>query len=188
MRHPGIPGGDGPFLADRFTGHQRLTQSGHGGDQRLRTITGDRVRGERHPGGRRADHRLHQDRHRRVATAVALVVRAHPLRVGGGEAQPHRLGQPVDGDVQGGLVQAGVGGARQVLGGAGRSHREPSGAQTAYRRRQVDGPPVDVNRRGGDDQTRRDGKPGRHQIAQNTGLRAHRRPIGGPGRGKLDDP
>jgi hypothetical protein len=84
------------------------------------------MRGERHARTDSVDHDLHQDRHRRaLPPAVPIVVSRDAFADRGCKASPHRVTQPGTGDVEIGLVQAGVRSIRQVLGRTGRTHREP---------------------------------------------------------------
>jgi hypothetical protein len=78
-RHSGIPCGDGPLLADRFAGHQPITQAGHGGNDHLVAVAGDGMGGECHARRGRVHHRLHQDCHPDRAASVPLVVRRDSL-------------------------------------------------------------------------------------------------------------
>jgi hypothetical protein len=64
---------------------------------------------------------------------------------------------------------------------ARRSHREPRRPRTARRRLNGCLPPLDAQRRGGDDHAQRDREPRRHQLTEDTDLAAHRRPISDPG-------
>jgi hypothetical protein len=65
------------------------------------------------------DHALDQHGHRRpiLGLLVVVLVGGDPLAGGRRPAAPDRVGELVAADVQEALVQAGIGGAGQVLGG-----------------------------------------------------------------------
>ena len=158
-----------------------------GSDHHLVAVAGDRMGGERHSRRRRVDHHLHQYRHPGRAATMPLVVGGHPLGGGGGETPPHRIAQPFDRDIQVGLVEAGVGRVRQILGGARGAHREPLRPKAACLRLQGCLPPVGIEGCVRDDQARRNREPGRNQLAEDTGLPAHTCPVSGTSLGQIED-
>ena len=101
--------GDGPFLADRLAGHQRIAQPGDGGDHDLVSrspVTGWAVNATPAATGSTITC---------TRTAIAAApppcrsgVRRDPLGASSGETPPHRVAPTVDRHIQKGLVQAGV--------------------------------------------------------------------------------
>ena len=173
--------GDGPFLADRFTGHQRITQPGDGGDHRLIAVADHRMGSERHPCRDRVDHRLHQDRHRGGTAAVPLVIRPDALGASSSETPPHRLRQPFEGNVQISLIQARIRGVGQILGRARGPDSEPGPAEftRGFGERQL--PAVGVHVSGRHDKASWHRQPSRRQLAENSGLAAHPGALGRTG-------
>jgi len=165
--------GDGPFLADRLTRHQPITQPGDCGDHGLIAVAGHRMGSERHPGRDRVDHLLHQDRHRGGTPAVPLLVGRDSIGASSGEAPPHSLRQLFEGNVQIGLVQAGVGRVGQVLGCARGPDREPGPAELTHRFGERHLPPVDVQIGGRHDKASWHWQPVRGQLAEDAGFAAH---------------
>jgi hypothetical protein len=115
---------DDPLVAGGLAGHQPLAQAGHGGDDDLVAVAGERVGGEGDPGRGGWDHDLDQDRHlgpgpRAVGwggLGMGLAVDGDTGRGGRVDYPPHRVGQLVQADVQDGLVQAGKRRADKILG------------------------------------------------------------------------
>ena len=70
------------------------------------------------------DHHLNQYGHWRGPAAPLRVVGRDPLAACGGTTPPNRIDQIGGRHVQERLVQSGVGGVGQILGRAGRTHRE----------------------------------------------------------------
>jgi hypothetical protein len=117
---------DDPLVAGGLAGDQPLAQAAHGADHDPVAGTADRVSGEGHAGRVGVDHALDHHGHRRPPADLTRAVKGllAVLPVGGDPlaecrrpAAPDGVGELVAVDVQEGLVQAGVGGAGQVLGG-----------------------------------------------------------------------
>ena len=179
--------GDGPFLADRLTRHQPITQPGDGGNHDLIAIAGHRMGSERHPGRDRVDHHLHQDRHRGGTAAVPLLVGRDSIGASSGETPPHRLRQLFDGNVQIGLVQAGVGRVGQILGCARGPDREPGAAEFTQGVGERQFPPVSVQVGRRYDKTWWHWQPIRGQLTEDTGLAAHPGALGRTGIAKVEE-
>lgn len=113
-------------------GHRGLAQAGAGVDHHLVQGAADRAGGEQDPGALGRDHPLHHHRH-----PHPLEVDAPVVPVGHGAVGPEGGPAVADGVQQGlfphqskeGIVLAGEGGARQVLGGGAGTHRHRPAAK-----------------------------------------------------------